>query len=321
MQTFPAPAFATQASGGPGTAPLVRAATAGHVGATMEANERRAVLILADISGYTKFTVANQLTAVHGQQIITFLIETILHEVDIPLVLHGIEGDAVFLSASHPGDDEGWLEVLALVRTKLPRFFDVFLEGLVRTAESTPCSCASCQNVDELKLKIIVHSGRAVYHTIAGLPQIAGTDVILAHRLLKNSVPSKEYLLMTEAAYTDLGSGMEGEFLPGDEDCEGIGRVKTMVRLMGPSRDAAREAFYAKPDAELMAEGERYVNWAKGSQMRALRDHLLRPSRQVGLAKRAAFTIRQLLTMPFQLRTMRAIPGRLVEQRRNRLAR
>jgi hypothetical protein len=41
---------------------------------------------------------------VHGQQAITFLIETILHEVDIPLTLHAIEGDAVFLSASHPGD-------------------------------------------------------------------------------------------------------------------------------------------------------------------------------------------------------------------------
>jgi hypothetical protein len=33
------------------------------------------------------------------------LIETLLSEVDIPLTLHGIEGDAVFLSAAHPGED------------------------------------------------------------------------------------------------------------------------------------------------------------------------------------------------------------------------
>ena len=73
--------------------------------------------------------VANQLAAVHGQQAITFLIETILHEADIPLTLHAIEGDAVFLSASHPGDEEGWRDVLAELRIKLSRFFEALLEG------------------------------------------------------------------------------------------------------------------------------------------------------------------------------------------------
>lgn len=287
----------------------------------MQANERRAVLILADISGYTRFTVANQLTAVHGQQVITYLIETILREVDIPLTLHGIEGDAVFLSASHSGDETVWLGVLALVRTKLQRFFDVFLEGIVRTAESTPCKCAACSNVDELRLKIIVHSGRAVYHTIAGLPQIAGTDVILAHRLLKNSVPSNEYLLMTEAAYADLGSGMDGEFLPGEEDCEGIGRVKTRVRLMGPLRDEAREVFYARPNAALEADGRRYATWAMASQFPALAAHLRHPTIDVSWPKRVAFAVGHLLRMPLQLPNLLSVPRRLVEKRGERAAR
>ena len=171
----------------------------------MEAREQGVVLILADISGYTKFMVANQTAAVHGQVIITLLIETILAEVDIPLTLHGIEGDAVFLSAAHPSEEAAWREVLAQVRTKLARFFEVFLAAIVRAAETTPCDCPSCGNVDKLKLKIIVHSGRAVFHTIAGLAQVSGTDVIIAHRLLKNSVPSGEYLLMTDSAYQDLG--------------------------------------------------------------------------------------------------------------------
>jgi len=51
----------------------------------MEPSEARVVLILADISGYTKFMVENQLSAMHGQMVITTLIETILREVDIPL--------------------------------------------------------------------------------------------------------------------------------------------------------------------------------------------------------------------------------------------
>ena len=58
--------------------------------------------------------------------------------------------------------------------------------------ESTLCKCAICKNVEDLKLKVIVHSGCAVFNMIAGSPQISGPDVILAHRLLKNSIPSSE---------------------------------------------------------------------------------------------------------------------------------
>ena len=260
--------------------------------------------------------VANQLAAVHGQQAITFLIETILHEVDIPLTLHAIEGDAVFLSASHPGDEEGWRDVLAEVRIKLSRFFEAFLEGIVRTAEATPCKCASCHNLEELRLKIVVHSGRAVYHTIAGLPQIAGTDVIVAHRLLKNSVPSNEYLLMTDAAYRDLGREMEGEFLPGEENCEGIGPVRTWVRLMGPAREQAREALYAKPDAQLAADGRRYARWAVTTMFGALVEQWKHPAVQVAWPKRVAFTVTLLLKSPFLFaRVWLEGPRKLVSQR------
>lgn len=287
----------------------------------MEASERRAVLILADISGYTKFMVANQLTAVHGQTAITYLIETMLREVDIPLTLHAIEGDAIFLSASHPGDDEGWRKVLDEVRLKLTRFFEVFLEGIVRTAESTPCECEACRNVDQLRLKIIVHSGRAVYHTIAGLPQIAGTDVILAHRLLKNSVPSDEYLLMTQAAWEDLGRGMEGEFTPGEEYCEGIGRVKTRVKLMGAQREVAREALYAKSDADLAADAQLYRDEILRSSVRALVEQWKHPAVDAPWPSRVAFVATYLLGFPFKFLTARLLVARkLIAQRDARRA-
>ena len=177
----------------------------------MEPREQRVVLILADISGYTKFMVENQLSAVQGQMVITSLIEGLLREIDIPLRLQGIEGDAVFAYAEHPGSDEAWREVLAEIRTKLLRFFDAFYQGVVTAMESTPCDCAVCKNIEALKLKLIVHTGHAVLSTIGGTRQLSGIDVIVAHRLLKNSLPSKEYLLMSEAAYRDLGRDMEGD--------------------------------------------------------------------------------------------------------------
>ena len=67
------------------------------------------------------------------------------------------------------------------------------------------CKCAICRNSSELALKIVVHTGTAVFHQISGFNKVSGPDVILAHRLLKNSVPEKEYLLMSEAAYNAIG--------------------------------------------------------------------------------------------------------------------
>jgi hypothetical protein len=135
----------------------------------MEPREARVVLILADISGYTKFMVENQLSAVRGQIVITSLIETILREVDIPLRLQGIEGDAVFVYAEHPGNDQAWRKVLAEISTKLLRFFEVFYDGVVTAIESTPCKCAICRNAENLQLKVIVLSGRAVFLLVLAL--------------------------------------------------------------------------------------------------------------------------------------------------------
>lgn len=275
----------------------------------METREQRTVLILADISGYTKFMVQNQTSAVHGQVVITMLLETILAEVDIPLTLHGIEGDAVFLSAPDPGSETGWQGVLAQVRTKLPRFFDTFLAGIVRAAEITPCECPTCRNVDQLKLKIIVHSGRALYHTIAGLPQVSGTDVILVHRLLKNSVKSGEYLLMTESAYQDLGREMNFAFEPGEETCEGIGDVRTRVHLIDPSKERARDEFYQESESELEAEANGYFRWMIPAMYRALFAYLRHPIVPVAWPRRVAFALRYAVelaaTAPIALFKMR----------------
>jgi len=285
----------------------------------MEPRERQAVLILADISGYTRFMVQNQLSAVHGQIMISYLIETILAEVDIPLTLHGIEGDAVFLSVPHPGSDAGWREALAKVRTKLIRFFEVFLAGIVRAEDTAICDCGSCHNIKELRLKIIVHTGKGVYHTIAGLNQVAGTDVILAHRLLKNSVPSREYLLMTDAAYRDVGAGMGLAFEPGEEECESLGRVKTWVHRMDTDRDRARHAMYAQPEATLVAEARRQAREDFFGSFRAIAAELRHPTVPAPWPSRLAFAAREVATAPLMLLTaMRRMPELLLEKKRRR---
>jgi hypothetical protein len=47
-------------------------------------DQKPLVIILADISGYTRFMLETQTSAVHGQLVINGLIEALLEQVDIP---------------------------------------------------------------------------------------------------------------------------------------------------------------------------------------------------------------------------------------------
>jgi hypothetical protein len=218
----------------------------------MEPKPERLLLILADISGYTRFMLANQLAWVHGQQVITQLIEAILREVEIPLEVKEIEGDAVFLYAIHPGPDDAWAEVCKEVGRKLLRFFEVFSAALAAESESTLCPCSVCRNLDGLKLKIVVHSGEALFHSIGRFADISGVDVILVHRLLKNSVASDEYILMTEPAYSDLHFPTELAFEQGRENYEGFGEVATFVHLKSGLWEQSRQNFFTAPLGQLV---------------------------------------------------------------------
>jgi len=283
-----------------------------------EPREQPLVIILADISGYTRFMLENQASAVHGQQCITFLIETLLREVDIPLRLQEIEGDAIFLYAARDGDDASWREALVQVRAKLPRFFAAFIEGMRVPAEATPCGCAVCRDAGTLKLKLIVHSGTAVFHTIGGRALVSGADVILAHRLLKNSVPGSEYLLMTEPAYRELGRHMEGEFQPGEEHYEGFGVVKTYVQRNDPRWEHARKALLALPEAELDSRARWYVAGGVIGEYRAILRQLLRPAAQRSWLERAGFAVRRFFALPVELLYYFVVVPRRLRARRIR---
>ena len=166
-------------------------------------------LILADISGYTNFVTMHRISVLHAEQIITELLEAIISQIEAPLVLNKLEGDAVFLYA-RTGDEAGLAKI---VLDKVLAFFSSFKarqQELIKAGEGG-CSCEACCNISQLRLKIIVHYGQAVIKQVRRLEELAGSDVILAHRLLKNTVPANEYLLLTERFYQWSGG------LPGPE--------------------------------------------------------------------------------------------------------
>ena len=71
-------------------------------------------------------------------------------------------------------------------------------------ALSSSCTCEACRRTPQLDLKFCVHHGSFVEHEVAGSNELVGSDVVLAHRLLKNTVRDRigyrPYLLVTTPA-------------------------------------------------------------------------------------------------------------------------
>jgi len=284
-------------------------------------DQKKLIIILADISGYTQFMLENQTAAVHGQLIINGLIESILKQVDIPLTLQEIEGDAVFLYAAHPGTDAGWKTAVEQVSRKLGKFFDSFVAELGVMAEATPCECAVCANLEKLALKMIVHSGEAVFHEIAGRPQVSGSDVILAHRLLKNSVTANFYLLLTDAAYDTLGAHLPGSFSSHCETYDGFGTVNVRVRDLTQDLLAARDALYTLDEGEFRAAIESFAQ-AHSARLvvAAALQQLRHPVRPFSWLQKARMLFESAIVVPLAtlIYYRRAIPRQMRARGRRR---
>jgi len=166
--------------------------------------EKHAVFFIADISGYTKFIFSNEKEISHSQMVIRELITTLLDVVNLPLELIRIEGDAIFLYAIKDDSDEPWEQVSKDLVNKMMTLFRVFSNKLSELTIHKVCGCTACINIEALKLKVIVHSGRVAFYQVNGHQELTGTSPIVIHRLLKNSVEADEYMLFTESAYNDL---------------------------------------------------------------------------------------------------------------------
>jgi hypothetical protein len=197
------------------------------------------VLVLADISGFTAFVTATELE--HGPPIIAELLEAVMRELAPPLAIQEVEGDAVFAL----GPDG------AVVPPG--RLLDV-LEGAAAAFRSRrqamqaneTCGCDACRHIWMLDLKIVAHHGRFLRQVVGGRDQVAGADVILTHRLLKNGLDHKKtgYVLLTEAALRWAGVDPAAVGLVAHtEYYDHLGEVRCFVR------DGEAEAGTASPAA------------------------------------------------------------------------
>ena len=167
----------------------------------MLAKAETAYFVIADISGYTGFLASVELD--HAQDIVADLMETVVKALRPPFRLAKFEGDAAFVYALADKVDG------SLVQDAVEGAYFKFRRRLRDVRRASVCECRACVAMGELDFKFVVHYGETVKQKMGGREELAGRDVILVHRLLKNTVAEttggRAYALYSDAAIRAMG--------------------------------------------------------------------------------------------------------------------
>jgi hypothetical protein len=187
---------------------------------------------------------------------------SLIDEIKIPLRIIEIEGDAIFFIGVEESELFPWEQMVAIISEKLPEFFNVFYTRLHDLLRSNMCHCNACEGASDLKLKIITHIGEAVFYDIASFSKLSGPDVILTHRLLKNSIEADEYLLMTETAFSAFNQYQKFDAVKKIENVNSFGKIPLFIHYphslelrKDPAKDGHQEVSFYKKVKQTMKIG------------------------------------------------------------------
>jgi len=227
-----------------------------------------ALLVIADIGGYTRFMTLHRTSLAHAQENTSRLLEAIIDAAP-DLELSGLEGDAAFLYAAEPSAEDITRSLSGLAAAMHRAFHD----EQQRLEVLRVCWCDGCKQTGQLTVKIVAHYGEVVLSETRGRATLAGVDVILVHRMLKNSVPLPEYVLITEPVREKAGSPLAELTTAIDEELEGLGPSRLyyadMAALAGPPGPPPSVSLFARAanHASLSARTLPYLVGLKHSQV------------------------------------------------------
>ena len=118
----------------------------------------------------------------HAQDIIADIMDTLVRALRPPFRLAKFEGDAAFVYALADKVDG------ALVQDSIDQAYFAFRKRLRSIKQASTCECQACSRMQSLDVKFVVHHGEFIRQKMSGREELAGRDVILVHRLLKNEV-------------------------------------------------------------------------------------------------------------------------------------
>ncbi len=239
------------------------------------------LIFIPDISGFTRFVTENEIR--HSNHIISELIEVLLEANRTDLQVAEIEGDAVLFYKM------GQAPLLESIISQAQKMFIDFHTYLNIIERDTVCQCGACKTVSQLTLKFVAHFGELSEVRIHSHRKIMGGTVILAHKLLKNSINSREYILVTDellntAPAAEMTKPDWLQWQPLEEQVENFGPVRCRFSEMSELRkrvprpdklpvlqlDGKPVEFVIEIDAPLavvhreLIDNESKVHWAPG---------------------------------------------------------
>jgi uncharacterized protein YndB with AHSA1/START domain len=202
-----------------------------------------AYFAIADISGYTSFLATVELE--HAQDIIADLMDTVVKGLRPLFRLAKFEGDAAFVYAMAEKVDG------SLLQDAIEGAYFKFRRRLRSVRQASTCECRACVAMGDLDFKFVLHHGEMVKQRMGGREELAGRDVILVHRLLKNTVSEKiggrAYVLYSDAAIRAMGVDPAAQGLVAHhETIDIIGDVTLWVRDL--------ETAWLREDAQIRTE-------------------------------------------------------------------
>jgi hypothetical protein len=205
---------------------------------------RNGTFILADIGGYTSFLT--NVGIEHAKEITSHLFDSLFKVDPSSWKVGNVQGDCLFLysdSRQSPRDVSAYLR----------RLYETFRESIVEVASGSTCRCGACDRSGDLTLKFVVHGGEFDTQAIVGRQELIGPAVVVAHRLLKNSVPIREYALVTTSlAEVAEASGLD--VTPGRDEYGDIGGIDYVYVDFQRVREAfakSREVYLTEESADV----------------------------------------------------------------------
>ncbi|MGI9553865.1 MAG: DUF2652 domain-containing protein [Thermodesulfobacteriota bacterium] len=138
-------------------------------------------IVVANIFGYTNFL--NQTELDHAQSIIDDLLNTLIENIQPPLIFSKTESDSIFVYTPENSfiQNQTFMEAIE-------NLYCLFVLTRETMHRNTVCPCKACKFMSDLDLKFVLHYGTYSFTTINGQQDLIGADVMTIRHLSKSPI-------------------------------------------------------------------------------------------------------------------------------------
>lgn len=149
-----------------------------------------AFFCVPDITGFTRFIATADIS--FTKEVIPALLRKLIEANILKMKIGEIEGDAIFFYKT------GRLPSVNTVALQCKLLYKTFCDFLQVLEQNDSENYNKYLSDNQLGLKVIIHYGEISSARIKGHTKLLGQDVIIAHKLLKNSVNELNYILLSD---------------------------------------------------------------------------------------------------------------------------